>query len=44
VGGWEGFDAYPRLVVPIEPRQLVLAAAFAACVLLPFADRRGIGA
>jgi energy-coupling factor transport system permease protein len=43
-GGWEGFDAYPRLVVPIEPRQVVLAAALAACVLLPFADRRGIGA
>jgi energy-coupling factor transport system permease protein len=42
-GGWEGFDAYPRLVVPIEPRQVVLAAALAACVLLPFADRRGAG-
>lgn len=41
VGGWEGFDAYPRLVVPLEPRQLLLAAALAACLLLPFLDRRG---
>jgi energy-coupling factor transport system permease protein len=41
VGGWEGFDAYPRLVVPLQARQLVLAIALAACVLLPFADRRG---
>jgi len=41
VSGWEGFDPYPRLVVPLEPRQLVLAAALAACVLLPFLDRRG---
>jgi len=44
VGGWEGFDPYPRLVVPLEPRQLVLAAALAACVLLPFLDRRGTAA
>jgi energy-coupling factor transport system permease protein len=42
IGGWEGFEAYPRLVVPFEARQLVLAAALVACVLLPFADRRGI--
>jgi energy-coupling factor transport system permease protein len=41
-GGWEGFAAYPRLVVPLEPRQLVVAVAVAACALLPFADRRGI--
>jgi len=41
VGGWEGFDAYPRLVVPLEARQIVLAVALAACVLLPFLDRRG---
>jgi energy-coupling factor transport system permease protein len=41
-GGWEGFEAYPRLVVPLEPRQLVVAVAVAACALLPFADRRGI--
>ena len=37
----EGFDAYPRLVVPVEPLQLVLAAALVACVLLPFLDRQG---
>jgi energy-coupling factor transport system permease protein len=42
VGGWEGFEAYPRLVVPFEARQVVLAAAVAAVALLPFADRRGI--
>jgi energy-coupling factor transport system permease protein len=42
VGGWEGFAAYPRLVVPLEARQLVIAVALAACALLPFADRRGI--
>jgi energy-coupling factor transport system permease protein len=42
VGGWEGFEAYPRVVVPLEPRQLVLTFAVAACALLPFADRRGI--
>jgi len=43
VGGWEGFAAYPRLIVPLEARQLVVAVALAACALLPFADRRGIG-
>jgi energy-coupling factor transport system permease protein len=42
VGGWEGFAAYPRLIVPLEALQLVVAAALAACALLPFADRRGI--
>jgi energy-coupling factor transport system permease protein len=44
IGGWEGFEAYPRLVVPLDARQLVIAVALAACVLLPFADRRGIAA
>ena len=44
VGGWEGFDAYPRIVVPLDPRQIVLAVALAACVLLPFLDRRGTAA
>jgi energy-coupling factor transport system permease protein len=43
VGGWEGFDAYPWLVVPLEARHAVLAIALAACALLPFADRRGTG-
>jgi energy-coupling factor transport system permease protein len=42
VGGWEGFEAYPRVVVPVEPRQVVLTIAVAACALLPFLDRRGI--
>jgi energy-coupling factor transport system permease protein len=42
VGGWEGFEAYPRVVVPLEARQVVLAVALAACALLPFAGRRGI--
>jgi energy-coupling factor transport system permease protein len=44
VAGWEGFEAYPRLVVPLDAHQLVIAVALAACVLLPFADRRGIAA
>jgi energy-coupling factor transport system permease protein len=42
IGGWEGFDAYPRLVVPLGAQQVVVALALVACVLLPFADRRGI--
>jgi energy-coupling factor transport system permease protein len=42
VGSWEGFEPYPRLVVPLDARHLVLLAALAACALLPFADRRGI--
>jgi energy-coupling factor transport system permease protein len=41
VGAWEGFDAYPRLVVPLDARRLVVAAALLLCALLPFADRRG---
>jgi energy-coupling factor transport system permease protein len=41
VGAWEGFDAYPRLVVPLDARQVIVAAALALCLLLPFADRRG---
>ena len=43
IGGWEGFHAYPRTIVPLDPRVLVLAAALTLCALLPFADRRGIG-
>jgi energy-coupling factor transport system permease protein len=42
VGGWEGFEAYPRLVVPVDAHQIVLAVALAAVALLPFADRRGV--
>jgi energy-coupling factor transport system permease protein len=41
-GGWEGFQAYPRVVMPLEARQVVFAVALAVCALLPFADRRGI--
>jgi energy-coupling factor transport system permease protein len=42
VGGWEGFDAYPRTVAPVDGRLVLLAAALAACALAPFLDRRGI--
>jgi energy-coupling factor transport system permease protein len=38
----EGFAAYPAFVAPVGAQQLLLCAAFALCVLLPFADRRGI--
>jgi energy-coupling factor transport system permease protein len=43
IGGWEGFEAYPRTVAPLDAGVLALAAALAACALAPFADRRGIG-
>jgi energy-coupling factor transport system permease protein len=43
IGGWEGFESYPRTVVPLDARLIVLAAALAVCALLPFADRRGVG-
>jgi energy-coupling factor transport system permease protein len=42
VGGWEGFEAYPRTVAPVDTRLLVLAGGLVACILLPFADRRGV--
>jgi energy-coupling factor transport system permease protein len=42
VEGWERFEAYPRTVVPLDAATIALAAALAACALLPFADRRGI--
>jgi energy-coupling factor transport system permease protein len=42
LGGWEGFDAYPRTVAPVDGALLVLAAALAGCALAPFADRRGV--
>ena len=38
-----GFEAYPRLVVPVGGGEVLLAAALALVALLPFADRRGIG-
>ena len=43
LGGWEGFEPYPRTEASLGAAQLGLAAALAACALLPFADRRGIG-
>jgi energy-coupling factor transport system permease protein len=42
IGGWEGFQAYPRVVVPVDGRLVVVAIAIAACALLPFLDRRGV--
>jgi energy-coupling factor transport system permease protein len=41
--GWGAFEAFPRLGPALEAEPLLLAAALAACVLLPFADRRGVG-
>jgi energy-coupling factor transport system permease protein len=42
-GGWEGFEAYPRTVARLDAPLVLLAAAIAACALLPFTDRRGVG-
>ena len=42
IGGWEGFEAYPHLVAPVDARLLIVAAAVVICTLLPFADRRGV--
>jgi energy-coupling factor transport system permease protein len=43
IGGWDGFEAYPRIVLPLDAGVPLLTAALVACALLPFADRRGIG-
>ena len=43
LAGTQGFEAYPSFAVPAGPGQLGLCAVLAACALLPFADRRGIG-
>jgi energy-coupling factor transport system permease protein len=40
---WGAFRAFPRLGSALGAEPLLLAAAFASCVLLPFADRRGVG-
>ena len=40
---WGSFEAYPRLESPLSAATVVAIVAFAACALLPFADRRGIG-
>jgi len=42
IGGWEGFEAYPRTVAPLDAGTVALAAVLVACALAPFADRRGI--
>jgi energy-coupling factor transport system permease protein len=43
VEGWSDFATVPRLGPALGSEPLLLAAALAACVLLPFADRRGVG-
>jgi energy-coupling factor transport system permease protein len=43
VGGWDPFEAYPLTRAPVDGPLLVFGGAVAACVLLPFADRRGVG-
>lgn len=42
LGGWEGFEAYPRTVAPVGAPLLALAVALAVFALAPFLDRRGI--
>ena len=42
VEGWSDFRAVPRLGPAAGAEPLLLAVALAACVLLPFADRRGV--
>ena len=41
--GWAGFRAFPRLGPALGAEPLLLAAALCLLVLLPFADRRGVG-
>jgi energy-coupling factor transport system permease protein len=43
LGDWERFAAYPSFSAPVDAPLLALCGALAACALLPFADRRGIG-
>ena len=43
VEDWGAFEAVPRLGPALGGDAFLLAAALAACVLLPFADRRGVG-
>jgi energy-coupling factor transport system permease protein len=42
LAGFDPFAAYPRVHAPIEATLLLLTAVLPACLLLPFADRRGI--
>ena len=41
--GTPPFDAYPRLVVPVDAGVIGLSLALVVALLAPFADRRGIG-
>ena len=43
VEGWGTFTVFPRLGPAVDAGVLGVSAALAACVLLPFADRRGVG-
>jgi len=43
VEGWAAFTTVPRLGSALGAEPLLLSAALALCVLLPFADRRGVG-
>ncbi|HXA53425.1 MAG TPA: energy-coupling factor transporter transmembrane component T [Solirubrobacteraceae bacterium] len=42
LGGAAAFSAYPLVHAPLTPVLLVLCAALAFAILLPFADRRGV--
>jgi energy-coupling factor transport system permease protein len=42
-GDWAAFRAFPRLGPALGGDAAALGVALAACVLLPFADRRGVG-
>lgn len=42
-GVWGEFEPYPRLTAPVTTTTTIGIATLAACALLPFADRRGIG-
>jgi energy-coupling factor transport system permease protein len=43
IEGWNAFATIPRLGPALGGEPLLLAGALAGCVLLPFADRRGVG-
>ena len=43
VAGADAFEAYPTFTAPVGARQLALCGVLAACALLPFVDRRGVG-
>ncbi len=42
-GGWEPFEAYPRLESPVTGGVVALCALLSVVALAPFAQRRGIG-